>query len=642
MGGRAAVCDRQAVGRSEVPQVSLDLALNWAAAGWRPIPVRGERGRDHDDGKIPMLKRWSEVASSDPAAIEKYWIDGAGVGLATGRVGDVNVIVVDVDTKKAHKPKSADGRATLLALGFDAENAGTFAARTPSGGLQLYFTTPEPLGTTTAALPGVDTRGEGGQVLAPGTRTPLGAYEVAHNVPIAPLPDLLRRALYGDRAGPATLSAKERTGFAASEGAHDMPGAVEVAAEWLAGQEYVEDGARNAALFKRAAKIRNLGVCRATAVEMMAAHVAEKFDPGAEPLEQREIKRSVASAYDNAQSPFGRDWRPAVDLSAAAVTPDAYHIRWYDGTEATAASIPPRPWLAEGLTMRGVVSVLVAPGATSKSTWTLQYLIAQCLADVLPLETKQDMVGKRYAPALKNAVKALLVNNEDSGDELARRIEAICTKFAIPRASLHGRLAYASGTAVEWRIAARDDKGKIVPGPQFETARAFVAAHSIDVIVFDPFVSFHDAAENSNDEMQRVVSCFKTLAASLNASVMLVHHTSKPPAASSESYAGNINAGRGASAVKDAARVGLTLYTCGTKDGEAYGIAEEHRHKWVRLDDAKQNLVLGTSAPQWYTRESVTLANGDSVGVLLAQERAKLPPPEKKKRAAKEDSDASN
>jgi hypothetical protein len=52
------------------------------------------------------------------------------------------------------------------------------------------------------------------------------------------------------------------------------------------------------------------------------------------------------------------------------------------------------------------------------------------------------------------------------------------------------------------------------------------------------------------------------------------------------------------------------------RDAEKLGLAPDDRHRWVRLDDAKANLSLSESA-KWFRRESVTIANGDEVGVLV-------------------------
>jgi hypothetical protein len=99
--------------------------------------------------------------------------------------------------------------------------------------------------------------------------------------------------------------------------------------------------------------------------------------------------------------------------------------------------------------------------------------------------------------------------------------------------------------------------------------------------------------------------------------VLLVHHTSKPPQGASDSHAGNMNTARGASALVGVARVVQTLFSMSDADAEQYGVAKDERHLFLRLDDAKANLGLISGAAAWYRRHSVTIANGDEVGVMV-------------------------
>jgi hypothetical protein len=59
-----------------------------------------------------------------------------------------------------------------------------------------------------------------------------------------------------------------------------------------------------------------------------------------------------------------------------------------------------------------------------------------------------------------------------------------------------------------------------------------------------------------------------------------------------------------------------TLFPMSERDADKLGLPPEDRHRWVRLDDAKANLSLSDGA-KWFRRESVTIANGDEVGVLV-------------------------
>jgi hypothetical protein len=77
-----------------------------------------------------------------------------------------------------------------------------------------------------------------------------------------------------------------------------------------------------------------------------------------------------------------------------------------------------------------------------------------------------------------------------------------------------------------------------------------------------------------------------------------------------------MNTARGASSLLGVARVVQTLYGMSGRDADRLGIKDEDRHRYVRLDDAKANLSVITAAARWYERISVTIANGDEVGVL--------------------------
>lgn len=158
------------------PPSPLKVALACAKFGWRVVPA-------HQTEKRPGLKGWPELATVDVDQIGQWWAtDFAGrpVCLATGRAS--NVWVLDVDVKD-------DGAGTLAAL--EAEWGAlpeTFTVETPSGGRHYYFAWPE-AGVVRNSVrklgPGLDTRGDGGQVMAPGTTVKGRQYRVVN--PVLPL-----------------------------------------------------------------------------------------------------------------------------------------------------------------------------------------------------------------------------------------------------------------------------------------------------------------------------------------------------------------------------------------------------------------------------------------------------------------------
>ncbi|EFL39753.1 bifunctional DNA primase/polymerase [Streptomyces griseoflavus] len=195
----------------------LTAALDHAACGWPVLPLRpgGKRPALHGENACPRTGpcagghlKWEQRATTDPDRIRAAWAAGPfNVGIATGPAG---LLVIDLD-----KPKSsADtpcGVTTFTAL---CERTGqpvptTRTVRTASGGRHLYFTAPAGirLGNTAGALaPLVDTRAHGGYVVAPGSTTPAGTYEVIHDDPVLPLPAWLLKAVAPAPAQPVSLS----------------------------------------------------------------------------------------------------------------------------------------------------------------------------------------------------------------------------------------------------------------------------------------------------------------------------------------------------------------------------------------------------------------------------------------------------
>jgi Bifunctional DNA primase/polymerase, N-terminal len=117
-----------------------------------------------DPGKHPRLKRWRELASTDPAEVRAWWQrwPAANVGLATG----VRFDVLDVD--------GPGGEAELRGLiQAGVVPRGGPLARTGGGGWHALFQ-PTGLGNRGGFCPGLDWRGRGGLIVAPPSQHPSG------------------------------------------------------------------------------------------------------------------------------------------------------------------------------------------------------------------------------------------------------------------------------------------------------------------------------------------------------------------------------------------------------------------------------------------------------------------------------------
>ncbi|GGU69123.1 bifunctional DNA primase/polymerase [Streptomyces lavendofoliae] len=196
----------------------LASALAAVERGWPVIPLhpRTKRPAGHPERACPATGRCADGhrtpeqrATTNPNLIRATW--GArpyNVGIATGPAG---LLVVDLDPVKPEEPKGApDGAISFAAL---CERAGqavpaTYRVRTARGGEHLYFTAPAGVRLKCSVNrlgPHIDTRAWGGYVVAPGSTTRDGTYEVTDDAPVAPLPGWLG-SLLTEPARPATVA----------------------------------------------------------------------------------------------------------------------------------------------------------------------------------------------------------------------------------------------------------------------------------------------------------------------------------------------------------------------------------------------------------------------------------------------------
>jgi hypothetical protein len=157
-----------------------DAALNYAAQDYHVLPLRPRE-------KIPLTTHGLDDATRDALTIETWWArwPEANVGIRTGPI-----VVIDEDRA---------GALQELAATLGHELPRTRTARTGVG-RHYYFTQPNGFRVRNTAgklAPGIDTRGDGGYVVAPPSVHPSGAaYEWEDESDPAPLPhwiaDLLR------------------------------------------------------------------------------------------------------------------------------------------------------------------------------------------------------------------------------------------------------------------------------------------------------------------------------------------------------------------------------------------------------------------------------------------------------------------
>jgi len=139
------------------PLTQFDCALNYVALGLPVFPTKPD--------KRPYTLHGFKDASTDPAQIRAWWKvwPDAGIGIPTGKASGWLVLDIDIDK---------GGDANLSAL---VEQHGdlppTGHAKTPRNGDHFYFKFPadvEVRNSESKIGKGIDIRGEGGYVVAPG------------------------------------------------------------------------------------------------------------------------------------------------------------------------------------------------------------------------------------------------------------------------------------------------------------------------------------------------------------------------------------------------------------------------------------------------------------------------------------------
>lgn len=172
----------------------LDAALRYADDGWQVFPLYGitngrcDCGTKCDSpGKHPRVA-WTQEATTDQERIERWWTEwpNANIGVATGKRS--GIYVIDIDNKASVEVSpgvlvgAGDNSIRQQELVLGGLNP-TLTVTTGSGGTHLIYDYPEdmtdPLPNRSGMLHSVDTRGDGGYIVAaPSTHVSGNRYRV--------------------------------------------------------------------------------------------------------------------------------------------------------------------------------------------------------------------------------------------------------------------------------------------------------------------------------------------------------------------------------------------------------------------------------------------------------------------------------
>ena len=574
----------------------LQHALAWAGRGYRVFPLSPNSRRPAWEGWD-----WTREATTDTATIRAWWDAGEwNIGCLTGG----GLVVVDLDVKRADR----NGITSYLALGGDLN---TLTVRTTTGGRHLYFRGD---GRNTAGKlgPGIDTRGEHGYVVAPGSTIDGRAYEVARDRPVAPLPAVVAETLARAAAVATNTPLVEL----------DTPVLLAGAAAWL--QEAapaIQGRGGDAHTYHIACELRDRGISAVAALSLLLEHWNERCSP---PWEAEELKQKVENAYQYAQNPAGAKAAEVLlgspggivipdDIPAAAPAQDAKSLSaWRLGAATPLADLRPRPWLYRRFLMRGEITLLAAAGAVGKSQMALTTAIHLALG--------RDLFG--FKPAHPGEpLNSVIYNAEDRLDEMSRRLYAACSALGVPPTAVLPHIALVSGkdpASGRPRLARMGGSGPELVVDDVNMLLNVCHHQRVAMLGIDPLVKLHSGLnESDNTHMDVVMEAIAEIADKGNMAVLLAHHLAKMGIAATDGYAGSVDAIRGAGNIVNSARFAFTMAGPTREDVDRLGLTREQRERLVRLDDAKMNMALRSSEPVWIEKRTVLLPTGDEVGAFV-------------------------
>ena len=191
--------------------------------------------------------------------------------------------------------------------------------------------------------------------------------------------------------------------------------------------------------------------------------------------------------------------------------------------------------------MRGAITAVIGPGAAGKSSLLVSWAVS--LAFGVELE--------RFRP--QHAVRVLLLNTEDGEDEQRRRLTVALKRIGRTPADLAGKIARVSAGRFA-PLFGKDEDGAVDALPAMEELAKLIEEFGPTVVVLDPLIDLHTVEENANVEMREVMTHLRALAVKHQISIVVAHHTRKGFISPGDS-----DAARGASAIRDLARIAVTV-----------------------------------------------------------------------------------
>lgn len=496
---------------------------------------------------MPMVAAWEQAAFNSPFAVGIKW-DAVPHALAAIPVGAHGLVVIDCDRKNG-----VDGVAAFHALCAEhhIDLTSAFVVETPSGGLHFYWRTDALYGNSCGALAnGIDVRGAGGYVIAPGAVLPdgrsyrhiAGAWDA-----IPALPDALATLL---KRKSAPVGSELPTGAAERPAATERERAYAenaIADECAALSAMRPGEGRNAALNRASHSIGTMvgaGWIERETAEQALWETAEQNGYRA--------KDGDAAAWSTLQSGIEkgiskpREPLPTIDIpqwlrESVARWIEAYKAKQSlqptDKRSVTLVSFSdieekPVEWLWDQYLPLGKLTLLAGSGGTGKSTIAFSFAGTVSNGGTWPDGSCCNTAGN-----------VLIWSSEDDpADTIKPRLLAVCANVR--------RCCAIRGATDKQGVGRSFDPATDMS----ELREAVLSIGGISLLIIDPIVSAVTGDMNKANDVRRSLQTFVDFAAEMNCAVLGITHFAK-------ATAGKDSAERilGSSAFKDFSRTALVV-----------------------------------------------------------------------------------
>lgn len=313
------------------------------------------------------------------------------------------------------------------------------------------------------------------------------------------------------------------------------------------------------------------------------------FDPPATPF-----TRPTAQPT---QPPPRKGWEPPAVVSY--------------GADFDVAAIPRRRFLLGGRRSVGEVTIDVGPPGANKSS-------------LLTLDAVSITSGR---PTLKDDVHrtgdVLMLIGEDSRRDFEARLAGILQHYGISPADLGGRLHCVYLAEIDplmYSLAGMARDLTVMNERLLQWIRDFP---ELVALLIDPIAAWHHVLENDTGAMKVLCTGLRRLAVVGDLHVGFDHHVTKASMVDPEFHVGNLAAARGAFMTGDA-RWMFTMAKLKPETASSFGIPEDDRKRWRRLDPLKASYGPDDGEARLLYVQSVLIPNGEEVPVLTEGNRDNL------------------